>query len=118
MFSARGRAERPEVISGDHSIVGYDLDAHRCRKYRDGSQNRYAEGIMGMLDPNNMPAEDFDRISAIADLIHDEIGDRLHHDADLAGELDNVEIPEVDKVRFTFTDGRNVTVRVEIDPVT
>lgn len=68
-----------------------------------------------MANPNH---DDTERASTIADLIHDEIGDRLHHDHGLVGPLENVSVSAPNQVRFTFTDGRRVTVHVEIDEVT
>jgi len=62
--------------------------------------------------------KDTERVMAITDLIHDQITDTLHNDSDLAGELDNSVDEEIDVVRFLFTDGRHVTVRVSMDPPT
>lgn len=69
-----------------------------------------------MADQNHVDNEGEDRKNSMAFLIFDEITDKLHHNANLAGKLEDSRTPTPDSVIFEFADGRNVTVRIEIDP--
>jgi hypothetical protein len=67
-----------------------------------------------MTDPND--TDGTDRMDAVAGLILDEITDTLHNNADIAGELNTSQMPSSDMVVFYFTDGRTITVRLDISP--
>lgn len=53
-----------------------------------------------------------DLVSALAAIIADEIGDRLHNDADELGEISNCRQTSEDTAEFWFEDGRHVVVTV------
>jgi hypothetical protein len=69
-----------------------------------------------MIDPNQVDYEGEDRKNNVACLIFDEITDRLHHNEDLAGRLNDSRMPTPNTVAFEFTDGRTVTVSIDINP--
>lgn len=71
-----------------------------------------------MTDLNDIDTEGTDGIDTITGLIHDQIGDALHNDDELAGKMSDVRMPSSDTVLFDFADGRHVTVKVTIDPRT
>jgi hypothetical protein len=69
---------------------------------------------LGMTDPNAIDYEVEDRKNNLACLIFDEITDRLHHNADLAGDLKDSRMPTPNMVAFEFADGRTIVVTVGI----
>lgn len=69
-----------------------------------------------MADMNDIDTEGTDRLDSVAWLIHDEITDALHRNEKAAGKLHTSSMPASNLVLFEFTDGRTITVRLEISP--
>lgn len=56
-----------------------------------------------------------DLVVAMAAMIADEVGDRLHNNADELGEISDFRQTSEDTAEFWFADGRRVVVTVAVD---
>jgi hypothetical protein len=59
--------------------------------------------------------ENKDLVFALAAMIADEIGDRLHNDDDQVGQVRDWRQTSDDTAEFWFTDGRRAVVTVAVD---